>query len=216
MRKKIRALGAIIVIVLVLFCSCGVKNKSEDLSEPKPAEPKPAEPTPTKPTPTKPTPTGETTTGAVPTGAVTTGAVPTGAATTGSAPTETVTVEPGLTEATTSKLTPVEPTPIPEYRKISVEQAKSIMDEGGQFVLLDVRTEEEFKEQRIDGAVLIPNYEIRNRAEVELPDKGALILVYCRSGRRSAGAAEELVSMGYYNVYDFGGIIDWTFETVSG
>jgi len=102
------------------------------------------------------------------------------------------------------------------YQKITAEQAKAIMDEGKPFVLLDVRTDEEFKEKRIDGAILIPDYEIKNRATAELPDKNALILVYCRSGRRSANAANELIKLGYTNVYDFGGIIDWPYDTVSG
>ena len=102
------------------------------------------------------------------------------------------------------------------YQKITAEQAKAIMDESKPFVLLDVRTDEEFKEKRIDGAILIPDYEIKNRATAELPDKNALILVYCRSGRRSANAANELIALGYTNVYDFGGIIDWPFDTVSG
>ena len=71
-------------------------------------------------------------------------------------------------------------------------------------------------EQRLEGAILIPDYEIRIRAEKELPDKNAIILIYCRSGRRSELAAVELVNLGYTNVYDFGGIIDWPYETVSG
>lgn len=102
------------------------------------------------------------------------------------------------------------------YRKISAEESRDIMDSTEDFILLDVRTDEEFKEKRIDGAILIPNYEIANRAESELPDKNAVILIYCRSGRRSANVANELVDMGYTNVYDFGGILDWSYETVSG
>ena len=102
----------------------------------------------------------------------------------------------------------------PEYRKISAAEAKEMMN--GEYILLDVRTEEEFKEERIEGAILIPDYEIGERVETELPDKDALILVYCRSGRRSALAANELAEIGYTNVYDFGGIIDWPYDTVSG
>ena len=101
-----------------------------------------------------------------------------------------------------------------EYRKITAEQAKGKMTDSSDFILLDVRTEEEFQEQHLDGAILIPDYEIGLRAEKELPDKEALILIYCRSGRRSELAAVELVGMGYTNVYDFGGIIDWPYETV--
>jgi rhodanese-related sulfurtransferase len=103
-----------------------------------------------------------------------------------------------------------------EYHKITAEEAKSVMDSGEEHVLLDVRTLEEYQESRIEGAILIPDSEIGERAEVELPDKKAKILVYCRSGRRSASAANELVGMGYSNVYDFGGITDWTYGTVSG
>lgn len=102
------------------------------------------------------------------------------------------------------------------YRKITAEEAQDRMQSVENFILLDVRTDEEYKEQRIDGAVLIPDTEIAERAEKELPDKNALILVYCRSGRRSALAANELVNQGYTNVYDFGGIIDWPYDTVNG
>ena len=101
-----------------------------------------------------------------------------------------------------------------KYQKIAPEEAKRMMDDGEAFILLDVRTEEEFETKRIEGAVLIPDYEIKERAPAELPDKNAQILVYCRSGRRSAQAAENLIKMGYANVYDFGGIIDWPYETV--
>ena len=99
------------------------------------------------------------------------------------------------------------------YRKISAEEAREIMESSENYILLDVRTEEEYREKRIGGAMLIPDYEITKRAEAELPDKNALILVYCRSGKRSANAAMELVNMGYANVYDFGGILDWPYET---
>jgi len=97
------------------------------------------------------------------------------------------------------------------YRKISPEEAKGIMDGGEAFVLLDVRTEAEFEERRIEGAMLIPVDEIEARAAAELPDKDALIIVYCRSGRRSASAAETLAGMGYRNVCDLGGIIEWKY-----
>jgi len=87
------------------------------------------------------------------------------------------------------------------------------MDSGEEYILLDVRTDQEFNEGHIGGAMLIPDYEIAVRAEQELPDKNALILIYCRSGRRSANIANELLEMGYLRVYDFGGIIDWPYET---
>ena len=89
-----------------------------------------------------------------------------------------------------------------------------MMNELTDYILLDVRTAEEFREIRIAGAVLIPDNEIRGRAAAELSDKNAVILVYCRSGRRSANAAYELIGMGYKNVYDFGGIIDWPYSTI--
>ena len=110
---------------------------------------------------------------------------------------------------------PEEPAPV--YQKITGEQAKKMMEENESYILLDVRTDDEFKNNRIDGAVLIPDYEIEYRAELELPDKDMLILIYCRTGRRSANVAHELLEMGYTRVYDFGGITtDWEYDTVSG
>ena len=82
------------------------------------------------------------------------------------------------------------------------------------YIILDARTQEEFDEGHIDGAILIPEYEVANRAEKELPDKDQLILVYCRSGRRSKIASQALVDLGYTNVKEFGGIIDWPYEIV--
>jgi len=90
------------------------------------------------------------------------------------------------------------------------------MDSGEPYILLDVRSESEFNEQRIDGAIVLPVDEIINRAAAVLPDKDTAILVYCRSGSRSATASNELVGMGYTNVYDIGGIIDWPYGTISG
>lgn len=101
------------------------------------------------------------------------------------------------------------------YHKISAAEALQIMEDSGDYILLDVRTKEEFQEQRIDGAILIPVDQIGAEAEKQLPDKDATILIYCRSGRRSASAAKELVQMGYTGIYDFGGIIDWPYNTVS-
>ena len=100
------------------------------------------------------------------------------------------------------------------YQKITSEEAKQMMDDGEAFILLDVRTEEEFEINRIEGAVLIPNYKIKERASAELPDKDARILIYCRSGRRSEQAAKDLITMGYTGIFDFGGIIGWPYETV--
>jgi rhodanese-related sulfurtransferase len=88
------------------------------------------------------------------------------------------------------------------------------MDSEKDYVIIDARTQEEFDGGHIPGAVLIPEYEIADRAEKELPDKNQLILVYCRSGRRSKIASQALVDLGYTNVKEFGGIIDWEYETV--
>lgn len=101
-------------------------------------------------------------------------------------------------------------------RKITPQEALAVMGGEEPFILLDVRTAEEYAEGYIEGAVLIPDAELRARAEAELPDKDALILVYCRSGRRSALAAAVLAELGYTRVLDFGGIIDWPYAVVSG
>ena len=98
------------------------------------------------------------------------------------------------------------------YISISAQEAKQLMDTEADYVILDVRTEEEFAEGRIPGAILIPDYEIKQRAESILTDKTQLILVYCRSGRRSKLASADLADMGYQNVKEFGGIIDWPYE----
>ena len=100
------------------------------------------------------------------------------------------------------------------YEQISGAEAKALMDSEGGYIIIDARTQEEYDQGHIPGAILIPEYEIADRAEKELPDKDQLILVYCRSGRRSKIAAEELVKLGYTNVKEFGGIIDWEYEIV--
>ena len=99
------------------------------------------------------------------------------------------------------------------YMNINAEEAKKIMDTESSYIILDVRTQEEYDEAHIPGAIVIPNTEIEARAESELPDKDQMILVYCRSGRRSKLAADILVELGYTNIYEFGGIIDWPYET---
>lgn len=93
-----------------------------------------------------------------------------------------------------------------------IEMVRSDKD----IILVDVRTPEEYREKRIPGSILLPDYEIRRRAAEVIPDRNARIVVYCRSGRRSAEAAKVLKDMGYQNVYDLGGIIDWPYETISG
>lgn len=100
------------------------------------------------------------------------------------------------------------------YEQISGAEAKALMDSESGYIIIDARTQPEYDEGHIAGAILIPEYEIADRAEKELPDKNQLILVYCRSGRRSKIAAEELVKLGYTNVKEFGGIIDWKYEIV--
>ena len=100
------------------------------------------------------------------------------------------------------------------YEKITAEKAKQRIDSGELITILDVRTKEEFDEKHIEGAILIPNEEIMNEPPSQLPDKNAEILIYCRSGNRSRQAAEKLISMGYTNVKDFGGINDWSYDTV--
>lgn len=99
------------------------------------------------------------------------------------------------------------------YRKISAEEAKERMD-AGDVIVLDVRTPEEFEEGHIQGAILLPDYEIVGKAETVLPDKDTVILVYCRSGNRSEMAAKKLVELGYTGIHDFGGIINWPYEVV--
>lgn len=98
------------------------------------------------------------------------------------------------------------------YMNITAEEAKGLMDSQEGYIILDVRTQEEYDEGHIPGAFLIPNTEVEERAEENLPDKDQLVLVYCRSGRRSKLAAEILAELGYTNVREFGGIIDWPYE----
>lgn len=99
------------------------------------------------------------------------------------------------------------------YISVSGKEAKQIMEKEKNYIILDVRTQEEFDAGHIPGAVLIPDYEIQQRAQKELTDKNQLILVYCRSGRRSKLASQALADMGYTNVVEFGGINDWEYET---
>lgn len=98
------------------------------------------------------------------------------------------------------------------YMNISAQEAKKIMDTEEGYVILDVREQEEYDEKHIPGAIVIPHMEIANRAEEVLTDKNQLILVYCRSGRRSKIAAEALIELGYTNIKEFGGILDWPYE----
>lgn len=100
------------------------------------------------------------------------------------------------------------------FQVISGKDAHNMISENSDFIILDVRTEEEYNEGHIPDSILIPYTELEEKASSLLPDKSATILVYCRSGRRSNIAAETLFDLGYKNIYDFGGIIDWEYETV--
>ena len=100
------------------------------------------------------------------------------------------------------------------YEQITQEEAKRLMDTKQNYIIVDARTQSEFDEGHIPGAILIPEYEIAERAETELPNKDQLILVYCRSGRRSKIAAQALADLGYTNVKEFGGIITWEYDIV--
>ena len=95
---------------------------------------------------------------------------------------------------------------------ITAEEAKAIMDSEDGYIILDARTQEEYDQGHIPGAIVISHEEIMEKAEEVLTDKEQLILVYCRSGRRSKIAAEALVGLGYTNIKEFGGIIDWPYE----
>ena len=98
------------------------------------------------------------------------------------------------------------------YMNITAQEAKEIMDTEEGYIILDVREQDEYDVGHIPGAILIPYTQIEDKADEMLPDKDQLILVYCRSGRRSKIAAEALVELGYTNIKEFGGIIDWPYE----
>ena len=102
------------------------------------------------------------------------------------------------------------------YRQISMDEAVTMMEKESGYIILDVRTPAEFAEKHIPNAINVPNETIGTAEIPELPDKDQLIMVYCRSGRRSKEAAEKLVKIGYTNIVEFGGILDWKGETVSG
>lgn len=102
------------------------------------------------------------------------------------------------------------------YSRISMEEAVARMEKEENYIILDVRTPEEYEEKHIPNALNIPNESIGTEELPELPDKDQLILVYCRSGNRSKQASQKLADLGYTNVVEFGGIIDWTGETISG
>ena len=101
------------------------------------------------------------------------------------------------------------------YRQISMDEAVTMMAEESGYIILDVRRADEFAEGHIPGAINVANESIGTDDIPELPDKNQLIMVYCRSGRRSKEAAEKLVKLGYTNIVEFGGILDWKGEIVT-
>lgn len=103
-----------------------------------------------------------------------------------------------------------------EYRQVDMNEAVEMMENEKDYIILDVRTEQEFEEQHIPNAINVPNETIGTKEISELPDKEQLLMVYCRSGNRSKQASEKLVEIGYSNIVEFGGMKDWPGETVSG
>ena len=111
----------------------------------------------------------------------------------------------------------VNATQVPSFQKISPEYAKQLMDTEKNYIIIDVRTIEEYNEGHVKNAISLPNEEIvvgSEKVATILPNKDQMLLVYCRSGKRAADASTKLVNMGYTNVYSFGGIIDWPYEVV--
>ncbi|MCR6546648.1 rhodanese-like domain-containing protein [Dehalobacterium formicoaceticum] len=123
-----------------------------------------------------------------------------------------ITILPEIRESYPVQVTGIEIRPI--NQKISAQEAKAMIDGEEEVIILDVRTRSEYQAGHIEGSVLLPNTEIKEKAAQVLPDQNAKILIYCRSGNRSAQAAKLLLEMGYTNVYDFGGIIDWPYGIV--
>lgn len=121
------------------------------------------------------------------------------------------TVFAGCTQKTNTEQTEATQVNIGTYYQIPQDEAKRIMDEESDYIIVDAREQSEYDEGHIKGAIVIPYTEIEQKAEEMLPDKEQLILVYCRSGRRSKIAAQSLANMGYINVKEFGGIIDWQY-----
>lgn len=104
----------------------------------------------------------------------------------------------------------------PTVTNITAEQGRDMMAQDEAIILVDVRTEAEFTEEHIPDAILVPIDELETLAPELMPDKEATYIIYCRSGNRSASAAQQLIELGYQKIYDMGGIIDWPYETVTG
>ena len=115
------------------------------------------------------------------------------------------------TEAKTETEVDTEAEATADYHRITAEEAYEMMA-SQEVVVVDVRTREEYDGGHIENAVLVPNESIGSEMPEALPDKEATLLIYCRSGRRSKDAAQKLLALGYQNVYDFGGVIDWPYE----
>lgn len=126
-----------------------------------------------------------------------------------------VLLSPTSTGCTSGGATPNTVSPSTGYHKISPEQAKRMMDEQKDIILLDVRTPAEFAQNHIENAILIPDNELEDCAKSRLPSQNATILIYCRSGVRSQLAAYTLLAMGYTDVYDFGGILSYPYQTIT-
>ncbi len=105
-----------------------------------------------------------------------------------------------------------QPTEKPDYHQISMDEAVKMMAEETDYIILDVRRADEFAAGHIPGAINVANESIGTDEVPELPDKDQLILVYCRSGRRSKEASQKLADLGYTNIVEFGGILDWKGE----
>ena len=118
------------------------------------------------------------------------------------------------TPSSTTPITSTSDTSPSEVIVISPDEAKEMMDQGG-VIIVDVRREDEYAVGHIENAILVPNETIESEAATALPDKNAVYLIYCRSGRRSNEAAHKLVALGYQHVYDFGGILSWEYPTVT-
>lgn len=123
--------------------------------------------------------------------------------------------EPTPPEASTASPSPAASSADAAYRKITAEEGKKLMEQGG-VAIVDVRTPEEYAEAHIPGAVNIPNETIGSQKPEALPDEDAALILYCRTGRRSKEASDKLLALGYQNISDMGGILDWTYETESG
>ncbi len=121
----------------------------------------------------------------------------------------------GLTGCSNSENRPNTASNSNTYQQITTEEAAKIMQSETDYIILDVRTAQEYASGHIPGAVNIPNETIASEAIQQLPDKEQLILVYCRSGNRSKQASEKLVNLGYTNIVEFGGINDWSGEVVT-